>query len=301
MRIQRSADNDGRTDVFPLFPDVRLAETNSINTIAFDDADQRDYARVAAEPNTVVSEVAVGAQIISSTTYVLENYSTAGAGFFDFDLAFSIRFDNYFIDGQPRQFTIAIPKYNPTTELYPDLDLDLPISGHMASAYGGPVNSAEGILIQVFELAPDANGNPQPMQFYFSWFTFNGDHQTFPARWQRSDSTRRAPRHVAGHLLLGWNLRQSARRDGHRASVGHSQLSFSELQYDDRQLFRQCRVAGQCSERQRHAHIYPHCQWQWSSLRVVLSCAFVPIRCGAIRSRNRRRGRSPSRSRTAPR
>lgn len=179
MRIQRAASNDGRTDVFPLFPDVRLAETNSINTIAFDDANQRDYARVAAEPNTVVSEVAVGAQIISSTTYVLENYSTAGAGFFDFDLAFSIRFDNYFIDGQPRQFTIAIPKYNPTTALYPDLNLDLPISGHMASAYGGPVNSAEGMLIQVFELAPDANGNPQPMQFYFSWFTFNGDHQTF--------------------------------------------------------------------------------------------------------------------------
>lgn len=164
MRVQRRAQYEGDIQIYPLFPATRVKQ----GTITYADSSYpKNLVRVASEPNTVVSDTLVDAPIIYSATYVLENYQSNNAGYFDFNAAFGIRFDNQFNTGN--LFTIDVPDYNPTQGTYPDAFLNLPISGYLGTNYYDPAHSGEGMLFQIFENESDRNG----LNLSLAWFTFD--------------------------------------------------------------------------------------------------------------------------------
>ncbi|MEP6940442.1 MAG: hypothetical protein ABI846_11825 [Rudaea sp.] len=166
IRIQRSAASNGTTLIYPTFPAIRIAQ----GSIGFDDANFRDYARVVAEPNTVIADTNIDAPVISSTTYVLENYPYSGASVFAFNQSFQIRFDNGYTDtsGNPiGQTVFSIPAYNPTASSYPAASQPLPINGYLSGSWYDPTHSGEGILTQVY----DNDGKTRI--FAATWYTFD--------------------------------------------------------------------------------------------------------------------------------
>ena len=167
MRIQRQAQYDHDAKYYPTFPGVRIAQ----GSIGFDNPNFLDYVRVAQEPNTVVSDTLIDTSVIDSATFVLENYPYQGTGFFDFNNAFSIRFDNCIYTqcrgpGQG-QVTFNIPAYSPTQGTYPAAFLPLPINGYLTGSWYDPTHSGEGILTQVF----DVGGGKRV--FAMTWYTFD--------------------------------------------------------------------------------------------------------------------------------
>lgn len=171
MRIQRQGGNSGRRDVYPLFPAIQVAQNNSVNNIGFDTA--KSFPRVATEPNTVIADTLVDSPVINSTTYVLENYPYTGAGYFDFNLPFSIRFDNLINSSSITRFFVTdVGLYNPTQQTYPDAFRSLPITGYQSSAYYDPAHSGEGMFIHVFEV-PGSGSQPSRMALQWAWFTYD--------------------------------------------------------------------------------------------------------------------------------
>jgi hypothetical protein len=161
MRIQRQGSNNGRRDVYPLFPAIQVAQTNSVNTVGFDTT--KSFIRVVTEPNTIIADTLVDSPVINSTTYVLENYPYTGAGYFDFNLPFSIRFDNLINGGGiTRFFVTEAGLYNPTQQLYPDAFRSLPITGYQSSAY------------YVFEV-PASGSQARRAVLQWAWFTYDAD------------------------------------------------------------------------------------------------------------------------------
>lgn len=165
MRIQRDAQFEGDTDVYPLFPAINVAQGST----GFD-TPNLSLIRAASEPNTIIADTPVDSPIVFSTTYVLENYPYVGAGVFDFNLPFSIRFDNQFASN--RFFTISnVPLYSPTAGTYPEAFLNLPISGYLSTNWYDPANDGEGLVIQIYESESDPNN----LEFAFSWSTYDND------------------------------------------------------------------------------------------------------------------------------
>lgn len=163
MRIQRQAQYDHDNKYYPTFPGVRIAQ----GSVGFDNPNFLDYVRVAPEPNTVVSDTLIDSSVIDSTTFVLENYPYAGTGFFDFNNAFSIRFDNFITSGATRQFVFNIPAYTPTQAAYPAAFVPLPINGYLTGSWYDPTHSGEGILTQVIDI------NSTTRIFAMTWYTFD--------------------------------------------------------------------------------------------------------------------------------
>lgn len=164
MRIQRQQPFEGDTQIYPLFPGIRISQ----GSIGYGDGDfPRNLIRVPLEPNTVVSDTLTEAPIIDSTTYVLENYSGASAGYFDFNLAFGLRFDNFFTSSN--QFFINVPSYSPTAGTYPAAFQNLPISGYMSTNWFDPTANGEGIVLQIYEPA----GDPQNLIVSFTWAAYD--------------------------------------------------------------------------------------------------------------------------------
>ncbi|ANB16182.1 hypothetical protein [Dokdonella koreensis] len=176
MRIQRATANEGRRDMYPLFPAIRVAQNNSVNNVSFDNP--KSLIRVVTEPNTVIADSLIDSPVINSTTYVLENYPYTGAGYFDFNLPFSIRFDNLINSGGiTRYFTTDVSLYNPTQQLYPDAFRSLPITGYQTAAYFDPAHGGEGMYVDIFEV-PASGSQPRRMVLQWAWFTF--DHLGLP-------------------------------------------------------------------------------------------------------------------------
>ncbi|WP_347260842.1 hypothetical protein [Rudaea sp.] len=162
MRIQRQAQYEGDSKLYPQFPDIRVAQ----GSIAFDNANFTDYVRVATEPNTVLADTTVGAPVINSTTYVLENYASPGLGFFYFNHAFTIRFDNGYQGGR---VTISVPDYAPTQQAYPAAYKPMAINGYLTGAWYDPAaGSREGLVTQVFD-----NGDGATRTFFATWYTYD--------------------------------------------------------------------------------------------------------------------------------
>jgi hypothetical protein len=170
MRIDRQSAYEGDGEIFPVFPDVRVAQSNDFNDIGFDSG--LDFVRVAAEPNTVISDTGIGTPVVFSSTYVLENYPSPDAGYFDFNLPFTIRFDNGYLSGG--QFFIDVPAYDPTANAgdYPGAFESLPINGYMSSNWYDPAHGGEGIIVQVAEYPPD-DQNVVYRALVFDWFTYD--------------------------------------------------------------------------------------------------------------------------------
>jgi hypothetical protein len=164
MRIQRDASNEDNSEIYPTFPGVRIAQ----GSIAFDNIDHTDYVRVPPEPNTVISDTLIDTPIIDSETFVLENYPIQDLGYFLFNNAFQIRFDNFYVDSNNNPIgrtTFNVGAYNPTQSTYPAAYQPLPINGYMTGSWYDPTHSGEGILTQVFEL-------PTGRLFNLTWYTY---------------------------------------------------------------------------------------------------------------------------------
>ena len=161
MRIQRQSAYEGDAQLYPQYPDIRFAQGN----ITFDNPNFTDYVRVASEPNTVVSDTMVGSPIINSTTYVLENYPNPSLGFFYFNNAFTIRFDNGYQGGQ---VTISVPDYNPTSQTYPAAFAPMAVNGYLTGSWYDPTHGGEGMLTQVYDKGDGLNRT-----FFAAWYTFD--------------------------------------------------------------------------------------------------------------------------------
>lgn len=161
MRLDRSSGNEGRTDRFPLFPDVRVAQ----DSVDFDNPNGLDLVRVASEPNTVISETSIDSPLIFSTTYVLENYPYQGSGFFYFNSPFDILLDP--LMGDNDFVIIPVAEYYPTQSSYPDAFRTVPMNGFLNGVFYDPAHSGEGLNIQVME-TPGANGTLD-----VAWFTYD--------------------------------------------------------------------------------------------------------------------------------
>ncbi|PZQ12494.1 MAG: hypothetical protein DI564_12665 [Rhodanobacter denitrificans] len=171
MRVQRLGGNEGRRDAYPLFPAIQVAQNNSVNNVGFDST--KSFIRVATEPNTIIADTLVDSPVINSTTYVLENYPYTGAGYFDFNLPFSIRFDNLINSGGITRFFVTdVSLYNPTQQTYPDAFRSLPITGYQTAAYFDPAHGGEGMYVDIFEV-PASGSTPRRMVLQWAWFTFD--------------------------------------------------------------------------------------------------------------------------------
>ncbi|MEZ5460502.1 hypothetical protein [Dokdonella sp.] len=159
MRIQRQGQYEGDRVIYPLFPVIAIEQS----TNGFD-----EIPRLALDPNTVVSDVLPDSPIIDSTTYVLENYAGAGANYFDYNLPFSVQFDNLF-PSDNLFYIDNIPAYNPSNLTYPAAFQNLPISGYLATAYYDPTASGEGIVMQVFQRP----GEPNTFVLNFTWSAYD--------------------------------------------------------------------------------------------------------------------------------
>ena len=161
MRIDR---NSTSLTIYPLFPSIRVSQ----GSVGFTDSDYpRNIARVAIEPNTAISDTFLEIPVINDMTFVLENYDSSQTSIFDFNNAFSLRFDNFF--NTNNLFYIDVPAYNPTAQTYPAAFQDLPISGYMSSNWYDPTASGEGIVLQIYERPNE----PQTLVVSYSWSAYD--------------------------------------------------------------------------------------------------------------------------------
>jgi hypothetical protein len=165
LRVDRSAANDGEDTYYPTLP---LVQTNQGN-LAWDNP--ASQIRIAAEPNTVVSDGAFDAPIYNSTTFVLENFNYSPAFYHEYNDAFTLSINPGLGGTNPGTVTFNIDAYNPTSTTYPDAFNPLPIDGYMSTSWYSPGHGGEGMQIQVYD--GDAN------------------NRTFAAGWYAADSTGR--------------------------------------------------------------------------------------------------------------
>ena len=158
MRIDR---NSNSTTIYPVFPSIRVKQGSG----GFDSI--TSLARVAVEPNTWISDVYVDTPVIYDTTFVLENYDSTQTSIFDYNLPFSVQFNNLFASNN--LFYIDVPAYIPTTATYPAAFENIPISGYLSSNWYDPTADGEGIVLQVYELKND----PQKLTVALGWFAFD--------------------------------------------------------------------------------------------------------------------------------
>lgn len=147
VRIDRA--DDASTTTLPMMP-LMLVSQGSI-----DFASAKSYVRLATEPNTVLSDRRYGNPydlFKTSTTYVLENFSNADAGQFNFNAAFALRVTG----GTGTATDISVPAYSPTTDTYPDAFNPIALDGYAAAQYYNPERN-EGLIVQVAEGYDGAN------------------------------------------------------------------------------------------------------------------------------------------------
>lgn len=164
MRVTRRPQFEGDADVYALMPGIEIAQGG----IGFGNASGRSLIRVAAEPNTIISDIMADTPIIFSTTYVLENYPYEGAGFFDFNLPFSVRLDNFFPTNR-YSFINNVPLYNPVAGTYPDAFANLPFNGYLGANWYDRNHSGEGMFVRINENP----STPNILSLEIAWYTFD--------------------------------------------------------------------------------------------------------------------------------
>jgi hypothetical protein len=168
FRVDRSSANEGHPDYYPTLPLLQTTQQTS------DLSDQSTYIRLAAEPNTVVSEGQYDAPLYNSTTFVLENYNLGSDYYHEYNDAFTLVVNPALAVSDGGAIFFNIDAYSPTTSTYPDAFNDLPIDGYMSTSWYDPSHPGEGITVQVYD-----NGDSDPT------------HRTFAAFWYTYDSTGR--------------------------------------------------------------------------------------------------------------
>lgn len=145
LRFDRDAANEGATDRIPTMPLVQIRQGD------IDYADAASLVRVAAEPNTVISEAPFDSPIIYSTTYVLENFPFGEDYNHQFNQAFKLRIDPQ--DTDVANYPTAefdVPAYAPTQDSYPDSSSPLFLDGYAAAQWIN-LDTDDGLLVQIAE------------------------------------------------------------------------------------------------------------------------------------------------------
>lgn len=163
VRIDRH--DDSITAHVPRFP-LLQAKQGTIDFTVAGGRNPASFVRAAVEPNTVVSEAPYDSPVVTSTTYVLENYPYQGSGYFAFSDAFTLRIDPFISGVAP--IDILVPDYVPTQATYPDASRDLPISGYMSSAWYSPAHSGEGLVVQLLD-----NPDGVTHTVFAAWYTYD--------------------------------------------------------------------------------------------------------------------------------
>lgn len=153
VRIDRDTEDSSTYPTMPFFSAQQ--GSNEFGTLA-------SVVRIAAEPNTVVSEVYYGTPMYSSTTYVLESYPYTGYGYFSFADAFTLRVDPGLSGVDP--VDISVPAYNPTSSAYPDAYNPLYLDGYAAAQWTNSTRN-HGLLVQITE-QPQSDGSTQRQLVY---------------------------------------------------------------------------------------------------------------------------------------
>jgi hypothetical protein len=155
MRIVRSSNS---TTIFPTIPSITSDQGNSTGNLV----------RIAAEPNTVISEAPYDSAILPVTTvYVFENYPyDVGYTYFNYDFDLLI---NPYLDGNCTGCALFnIAGYVPTQGSYPAAFQNLPIDGYMSSAWFDPAHAGEGILTEIYD---NAGGTSRTI--FAAWYTYD--------------------------------------------------------------------------------------------------------------------------------
>ncbi len=169
LRFDRTAANEGRSDVIPTMPLVQIRQ----GTVGYDDA--ASLVRVAAEPNTVISEAPFDSPIIYSTTYVLENHPFGSDWNHQYNQAFELRIDPQ--DTAPGYATavFSVPAYAPTASTYPDATAPLFLDGY-AAAQWIKSDTGDGLLVQITE---DHSGGSMSRQIVYDLLVRDLDDNPF--------------------------------------------------------------------------------------------------------------------------
>lgn len=158
MRIDRASSNPDR-NIFPTVPFITSNQGNFSGNLV----------RIAAEPNTVISEAPYDSAILFGTNiYVLENYPFDNAGYTFFNYDFDLLIDPVLDNACTGCTLFEIAGYVPTQGTYPAAFQNLPIDGYMSSAWFDPAHAGEGVLTEIYD---NAGGTTRTM--FAAWYTYD--------------------------------------------------------------------------------------------------------------------------------
>ena len=157
IEFDRSAANEGRTDLYPTLPGISVAQGSN-----------NFYIRFANDPNTFFSTNYALNPLINSDVFVLENFY-GGAALINYGGALSLTVDTLNTNDPNRYTTFNLTTYNPAQ--YPAASQPLPISGYMTGAWYDPAHSGEGIQVEVGEQGTPGTANDR--YIVMAWYTYD--------------------------------------------------------------------------------------------------------------------------------
>jgi len=119
---------------------------------------QNHIARIATEPNTVLSYVPLDSDISNSVTFVFENDASASV---DYSQAVNLTINT----ADSGIVSVAIPAYDEMQ--YPTADLSLQLSGHVSGNWFDPAHGGEGAQIEVGATTGEGR------YLVFAWYTYD--------------------------------------------------------------------------------------------------------------------------------
>jgi hypothetical protein len=157
MRIDRASSNPS-TQIYPTIPFITSNQGTTTG----------NFVRIAAEPNTVISEAPYDSAILYGTNiYVLENYPfDAGYTYYNYD--FDLLIDPVLDQNCTGCTLFQIDGYLPTQGDYPAAFQNLPIDGYMSSAWFDPAHAGEGVLTEIYD-----NSGGTSRTIFAAWYTYD--------------------------------------------------------------------------------------------------------------------------------
>jgi len=131
----------------PLFSGLRLGQESI----------QDHPARIATEPNTVLSHVPFELSVPDSLEFVFENDASASL---DYSQAIDLT-----INAAERSVSVSVPAYDESQ--YPTADLPLQLSGYLTGNWFDPAHGGEGAQVEV------GAGSGDSRYIVFAWYTYD--------------------------------------------------------------------------------------------------------------------------------
>ena len=150
LEIDRPANMQGNTDLYPTFPEVFVQQGANIA-----------FIRLAQDANTLTTNTWVNSPVYQNSIYALENFSAANYVPVDYNQAFTLIVNSNL--GHAVEFDLGV--YQPAD--YPAASQPLPITGYLTAAWYDPAHGGEGILTEVVDAADGTR------TLFVTWYTFN--------------------------------------------------------------------------------------------------------------------------------